>query len=77
MKNSKHCKPESGNQQNPIVISEDFGSTKCTPTQFNLGSSPSLKSIDPLRTASKLLWLELENIKRIRRLDPIGAARER
>ena len=39
---------------------------------FRLGSSPQVTSITPLRNMSLLLWLELENIKRIADLHPLG-----
>jgi hypothetical protein len=39
---------------------------------FHLGSSTSLQSIEPLADMRQLLWLGLENVKRIRALDPIG-----
>lgn len=41
-------------------------------TFLHIGSSPQLASIEPLRLLRNLLWLELENIKRVSDLTVIG-----
>lgn len=43
---------------------------------LHIGSSSQLTSIEPLREARNLIWLELENIKRISDLTPIGEMRQ-
>ncbi len=42
---------------------------------LRLGSSPQLTSIEPLRQLGNLIWLELENIKRVRDLTVVGELR--
>ena len=39
---------------------------------FHLGSSTRLESLEPLRSLGNLIWLELENIKRITNLALLG-----
>ncbi len=39
---------------------------------FHLGSSTGLRSIDSLSQHDQLIWLDLENLKRIRDFDPVG-----
>jgi hypothetical protein len=45
-------------------------------TFFHLGSSAKLTSIEPLKELKNLVWLELENIKRISDLTVIGQLRQ-
>jgi hypothetical protein len=43
---------------------------------LHLGSSPQLTSVEPLRRLGNLIWLELENIKRVSDFPVIGELRQ-